>query len=99
MKYDNTNKRRCAQETAETAAKIHSAEAYCQTGPISFICRQNHIAKASMIKQNKRYDGRKESRTPSCCGMFLEKTPTSFVGFKQHVYGMIAIRMCNFTAN
>jgi len=57
----NQNKRYLPHEIS---TKMQSVKLYRQTKDISFVCRRYHISKASLMRWNKLYDGRKESLLP-----------------------------------
>ena len=55
------NKRYCPHEIT---TKVHAVEMYRQTGDVSYICRKYKISKASLMRWNKLYDGKRESLIP-----------------------------------
>ena len=48
----------------EITTKENSVKLYRQTKDIGFVCRRYHISKASLMRWNKQYDGRRESLAP-----------------------------------
>lgn len=48
----------------ELTTKIKAVQLYRKERDISFVCRRYHISKASLMRWNKLYDGRKESLLP-----------------------------------
>ena len=48
----------------EITTKENSVKLYRQTKDIGFVCRRDHISKASLMRWNKQYDGSRESLAP-----------------------------------
>ena len=48
----------------EITTKVQSVKLYRKTKDIGFVCRRYHISKASLMRWNKQYDGRRESLLP-----------------------------------
>ena len=48
----------------EVTTKVYSVKLYRQTKYVDLVCRLYHISKASLIRLNKQYNGKKESLMP-----------------------------------